>query len=494
MNRQLVERGESPVQPQNLVALHLDVVTTSMLTIPWGRPPVPISSRDRLYTADQTSNTISVIDPAAGKLLGQIKLGDPVPAALSPLYRGELLVHGLGISPDSKTLAVVSVGSNSVNLIDTATNKPRAVVRVGRSPHEAFFTPDGSELWVTVRGQDYVSVIDPKEGKEIRQIVTNNGPGMVMFTPNGKYAFVPSSFTPELCVIDVASHQIIARLPQPSPFCPNLACTPDGKEIWYTLKDTGKTVRISAEPPFTQLGILDTGPITNHVNFVQTPNGLFGYVTIGGLNQVKVYTVTEPPQLVATIPTGDLPHGLWPSGDGTRIYAGLENGGAIQVIDTLTNKSLGTIPIGQTTQAIIYAVDAIPEGQDGTSNLQPLVGPTSQIAHLKLTAVPNSPLPDAQANVAVNSLGPTDLLQIAAVGLKPGTMYKLYVVQPGSGGQPESRMLLADVKTNPAGAVIGQAVGLLRQIAGANSSGMPSPHLLVTSADDQPVLQQIAAK
>jgi len=52
--------------------------------------------RDRVYTADQTSNTVSVINPGTNKLLGVIRLGDPVPGALSPLYRGQLLVHGMG--------------------------------------------------------------------------------------------------------------------------------------------------------------------------------------------------------------------------------------------------------------------------------------------------------------------------------------------------------------------------------------------------------------
>ena len=120
---------------------------------PWNRGNVPISAHDCVYAADQTSNTVSVIDPNSNKLLGVIRLGDPVPGALSPLYRGELLVHGLGYSPDSKTLAVVSVASNSVTLIDTATNAIKGKVYVGRSPHEAFFTPDGRELWVTVRGE-----------------------------------------------------------------------------------------------------------------------------------------------------------------------------------------------------------------------------------------------------------------------------------------------------------------------------------------------------
>src|SRR5690349_17355539 len=90
--------------------------TTAALSqqIPWASPDVQVSSRDRVYAADQTSNTVSVIDPSANKLLGVIRLGDSIPGALSPLYRGELLVHGLGYSPDSKTLAVVSVASNSV--------------------------------------------------------------------------------------------------------------------------------------------------------------------------------------------------------------------------------------------------------------------------------------------------------------------------------------------------------------------------------------------
>jgi YVTN family beta-propeller protein len=99
---------------------------------PWARPDIAISDRDRVYTADQTSNTVSVINPSENKLLGVIRLGDPVPGALSPLYKGQLLVHGLGYSPDSKTLAVVSIGSNSVTLIDTATNKVKGVVYVGR--------------------------------------------------------------------------------------------------------------------------------------------------------------------------------------------------------------------------------------------------------------------------------------------------------------------------------------------------------------------------
>ncbi len=69
---------------------------------------------------------------------------------------------------------------------------------------------------------------------------TANGPGMIQFRPDGRYAFEPSSFTPELDVIDVARHEVVARVEQASPFSPNLAVSPDGKEVWFTLKDIGK--------------------------------------------------------------------------------------------------------------------------------------------------------------------------------------------------------------------------------------------------------------
>jgi len=458
---------------------------------PWGRTDIPISSRDRVYAADQTSNTVSVIDPSSNKLLGVIRLGDPVPSALGALYKGQLLVHGLGYSPDSKTLAVVSIASNSVTLIDTATNKVMGVVYVGRSPHEAFFTPNGRELWVTVRGEDYVSVIDPKAMREIRRIHLANGPGMTMFGPDGRYGFVCSSFTPELAVVDTASHQIIKRVPQASPFCPNIAVSPENDEVWTTLKDVGKVQVFRAKPPFDQIALLDTGPFTNHVNFAKNRNGKFAYLTIGGTNEVKAYRRGAKPELVATIPVGDLPHGIWPSGDGTRMYVALENGEHAVAIDTLSNKVIANIPIGQTTQALVYVPGAVPKG-DGISNLMPL-GVAGEVLHIEMLP-PSGAGSNGRANVAVNSLGVIDLLQIAVAGLKPGQEYQLFLVD--SLTKPEAtRVGLTRFTANPSGAAVAQAIGPLRTVvAGAGGAASQQPErrylVLTTAGSDQPVLQQ----
>ena len=459
---------------------------------PWARPDIAISGRDRVYCADQTSNTVSVIDPAENKLLGVIRLGEPVPGALSPLYKGQLLVHGLGYSPDSKTLAVVSVGSNSVTLIDTATNKIKGVVYVGRSPHEPFFTPNGRELWVTVRGENYISVIDPVKMTETRRIEVANGPGMTMFGPDGKYAFVCSSFTPELAVIEVASHKIIKRLPQVSPFSPNIAITPENDEVWITLKDVGKVQIYNAKPPFEQKAVLDTGPITNHVNFANNRNGKFAYVTIGGANEVKAFRRGGTPELLETIPVGELPHGIWPSGDGSRLYVALENGERCVAIDTVTNKAIADIPIGQTTQALVYVPNAVPSGS-GAENLMPL-GAAANTARLHLEAGGTS-LPEAQASVAVNSLGLLDLVQVAAKGLAPKESYQVYLAE--SSQSPFGKLEpLAVLKTNPDGAGIVQAIGPLKVLAGNGArSSAPQRFLIVTDTKDssQVVLRQVKA-
>src|ERR1700675_749576 len=361
-------------------------------------PDIPISHRDRVYSAEQYSNTVSVTDPVDNKLLGTIRLGDPLPGNLSPLYKGQLLVHGMGFSPDHRTIAVVAIGSNAVNFIDTATNSVKHITYVGRSPHEAFYTMDGREVWVVVRGENYVSVLDGTTYEEKTRITVPNGPGMTIFSPDGKYGYVCSSFTPETEVITVADHKIVGKVPQASPFCPNIAATPDSKQVWFTLKDTGKTQVFDGQPPFTLLKTLDTGPITNHVNIVRNANGMFAYVTVGGRNEVQAFR-TDAFSKGATIPFGILPHGIWPSGDGTRVYVGLENEDKGAAIDTLKNEVIATSPIGQAPQALVCVPDAVPatsgainaamtrmmvvpEGL-GTSNLQPL-GVAGQSAQLWL--------------------------------------------------------------------------------------------------------------
>ncbi|WP_226574534.1 YncE family protein [Acuticoccus sediminis] len=420
-------------------------------------PEVPVSSRDRVYAAEQFSNTVSVTDPATNSLLGVIRLGEPQPRNFSPLYRGQVLVHGLGFSPDGRTLAVVSIGSNSVTFVDTATNAVKHTTYVGRSPHEVFFTPDGKEVWVTIRGEDYIAVLDAATYEETDRIEVPNGPGMQIFSPDGRYGYVCSSFSPETVVVSVADHRIAGRVKQASPFCPNIAATPDGTQVWLTLKDIGQTQVINARPPFDVIKTFDTGPITNHVNFAKTAAGTLAYVTIGGLNAVKVFRTDDFTE-VATIPVGKLPHGLWPSGDGTRMYVGLENDDELAAIDTATNEVVASIPIGQAPQAVVYVPGAVPDGP-GTENLEPL-GVAGETAVLTLS--PDGTAGAAPTSVSLFDQGLVQILQASVTGLTPKSPYVLALARRADGGGTLEP--LASFMTNPAGSAIVNATGPIRQL------------------------------
>lgn len=421
---------------------------------------IPVTHRDRVYAAEQFSNTVSVTDPVDNKLLGVIRLGDPAPANFSPLYRGQVLVHGLGFSPDGRTLAVVSIGSNAVTFIDTATNTTKHTTYVGRAPHEVFYTPDGKEVWVAIRGENYIAVLDAASFSEKARITTAAGPGMQIFSVDGEYGYICSSFNPEMSVVSVTKHEIVARVKQDSPFCPNIAATPDGQQVWLTLKDTGRVMVVNAKPPFNVIKSFETGPLTNHVNFARIKSGQFAYVTIGGLNQVKVFRADNFSQ-VATIPVDKLPHGLWPSGDGTRMYVGLENDDALAVIDTATNKVVANVAIGQAPQALVYVPNAVPEG-DGIQNLQPL-GLAG--ASTLLTLVPARgamPATTAPTSVTLFDQGLLQVLQASATGLEPKQPYVLAFAERADGsGTLQS---LANFMTNPAGSAIVNAIGPIRQV------------------------------
>jgi YVTN family beta-propeller protein len=384
----------------------------------------------------------------------------------------------MGFSPDNKTIAVVSIGSNSVTFIDTATNKVLHTTYVGRAPHEAFFTPDSKEVWVTVRGEDYVSVIDARTFNEIARIKTPAGPGMTIFSPDGKYGYVCSSFNPETDVFTVAGHKLVGTVQQASPFCPNIAATPDGNQVWFTLKDTGKTEVFNAKPPFNVLTTMDTGPITNHVNFATNANGTFAYVTIGGLNEIKVFDIKDFKQ-VATIPVGNLPHGVWPSGDGSRVYVGLENADQLAAIDTMTNKVIATIPIGQAPQAVTYVPNAVPLG-DGTQGLQPL-GVAGQAAHLSLVAATGDRGSKAPTSVTLFDQGLTQVLQASVTGLEPKKPYVLALSRhPDGKGDLQP---LTNFMTNPAGSAIVNALGPIRQIVQSDVKTQ-TRYLVIVAATD----------
>ena len=126
-------------------------------------------------------------------------------------------------------------------------------------------------------------------------------------------------------------------------------------------------------------------------------------------------------------------------------------------IDTMSNTVIGTVPIGQAPQAVVYVPGAVPHG-NGMQGLVPL-GQANETAHLTL-ASPKGKL--AATSVSLFSQGLTQVLQASVTGLAPRRPYLLALSRQRNGGGPVEP--LAEFTTNPAGAAIVNAVGPIRQI------------------------------
>lgn len=398
---------------------------------------VPISGRDRVYTADQTSNTVTVIDPSTNKTLGTIALGaQRLGATLSPQYTSNVGVHGLAFSRDDMRLGVVSVTSDTVDIIDTATNKVINETDVGRASHEGTFTADGKQFWVADRGRDTITVVDAVHGGVVRNIKVGPGPSKVVLSPDGKTAYINHISAPEITAVDVKSHKVLYNIKGlGDSFSSDEAISPDGAELWAAHKRVGLTSVVDLKHRKVS-AVLKTGPDSNHPNFANTKSGSFAYLTVGGLDETLVYR-RHPggtPQLVTRIhDTGHAPHGIWPSGDGTRMYVGMEKSDAVDVIDTATNKVIDTTRTGQEPQALVYVPNAAPAGSAANLGRQGLGSAPRNVP---------TTLPDGTAGETMRSdnkgrrleatirpVSGLDMIQLQARDFQPTTTYQAYAVQ-----------------------------------------------------------------
>jgi len=421
-------------------------------------------AHDRVYTANQVSNTISVVDPSENKFLGEIELGKPYPNVLNPLYKGQALVHGLRYSAQKKMLAVVSIGSNSVTLISTETNHILKTIYIGRSPHEPTFTPDSKQIWTSVRGEAYVSVIDVEKMEEIRRVQVADGPGMITFTIDGKLAYVCSSFTPEVDIVNTTNYQIIKKIPVTSPFSPNIFTSPDGNWIAMTHKDVGKVTVINTVSQ-SVYKVINTGAITNHVSFSSINHNLFMLATVGGENKVRLFDVSKDFAQTDTIMVGALPHGLWPSADGNLLYIGLEYADQVQGIDLQTMKTLSPVQIGQSPQALVYADNAVTDVHNNIG-----LHPLNDIAATQVLTLSSVNKNDnGLGRLSIRSIGLADLVEQIFTGLHSNSSYTL-ALSKSLKAPFNADYEINSFSTDNNGKYNGQSTGLIKSITNSNTT------------------------
>jgi len=392
-----------------------------------------ITATDRIYTGDQSSNTITVIKPLTGEVLGTIALGDGrLTDVIGPQYVRVVNSHGLGFSRDGRFIVSLSVTTNTVTVIRCQDNSIVSQTFVDRNSHEAFFAADNRTVWVGTRGVDHVDIVDGIAGGIVGKVDSPGGPSKVLFSPDGKTAYVNHIRAPSVSVIDVESRTVVFNVTGlADTFSSDMMLSADGKRLWVAHKMVGKVSVISTALKRV-VGVLDTGSETNHPNFADVNGTTHGFVTVAALNLTKVYTQPDPeamPTFLTSITASGIePHGLWPSPDNSHMYIVNEHSDTVDFVDlagTNAMKVTKTLNVGQEGQALVYVAGAVPEG-DGTQNLgrQGLSG--KPVLNKILTGdSPSSNGTTPTALVTIRSQQGLDMFQVIGRNLKLNSTYSV---------------------------------------------------------------------
>jgi len=400
----------------------------------------PIDPSDRIYTGDQSSNTVTVIRPFDNTVLGTITLGDPrMTDVLGPQYLKAVNVHGLGFSRDGKYIVSLSVTSNTVAVIRTLDNSIVSQTFAGRAVHEAFFAPDNRTVWVASRALQEVDLIDGLNGGIIGRISTADGPSKVLFSPNGDWAYVNHIRNATIDIIDVRQKKVVNQITGLGDvFSSDMMLSADGTILWAVHKLVGKVSVIEINGGTGKIvTVMDIGIEPNHPNFINRDNTTYAYVTIAAMNETRVWKQDDPSQF--PVPVGSIlmsgiePHGLWPSPDNNWMYVVNEHSDTVDVINTANLTITHTLKVGQEGQALIYVAGAVTSG-NGTQNLG-TQGLNKQSANVLVE------VPSANANVSssalitIRGLSGLDMFQVIGRAMKANATYTASAVHSASGAR-----------------------------------------------------------
>jgi PQQ-dependent catabolism-associated beta-propeller protein len=152
----------------------------------------------KLLVACTDSNAADLIDPASGKSLRRIPMGNEPEA--------------FDISPDGKTIYVSNEDEGAASFIDMASGKQRQLVKVGKEPEGVKTSADGKLVYVTSEVAGMVHVIDTATAKVVKNIKVGKRPRRIALTPDGKELWVTNELDASVSIVSTADHNVVGTL------------------------------------------------------------------------------------------------------------------------------------------------------------------------------------------------------------------------------------------------------------------------------------------
>ncbi|MDF7673191.1 YncE family protein [Acetobacteraceae bacterium ESL0709] len=351
-----------PVEPPP-VPQHVSAAVSAVPTIP-GMPPVinahdiyseiegpdklsPIVKNhlERVYVPNLRSNTVSVIDPKQMKVVDTLQVG----------YSPQHVVP----SWDLRTLWVTNNSERrtdgSLTPINPETGKTGPSVTVD-DPYNMYFTPDGKDAIVVAEAHRRLDFRDPHTMalKGSLKIPACDGINHAAFSIDGRYAIFTCEFGQYIAKVDTVNRKLIAMLKLSKGGMPQDVLTARDGHKFYVADMMADGVFIIDGDHFREIGFIPTG-IGTHGLYPSRDGSLIYAANRGshevhgprhGAGSVSVISAyTE--QVVATwpIPGGGSPDMGNVSADGRTLWLSGRFDDVVYAIDT-QNGAVQQIPVG----------------------------------------------------------------------------------------------------------------------------------------------------
>ncbi len=262
------------------------------------------------YATNQFSNSVSVIDAATNTVVKTIDVG------VEPA--------GIAITPDSEKVYVANFQSRSVSVIDTATNTVTKTIILGSDPsggdrpYQVAIPQDGTKAYVSQQGNGgKISIIDTATdmllGSPIPLGLDPDFAFPISIKPDGTRLYASSRFSRAVAVVDTSINMVLTTIPTVDHVPFFVSVTPDGTKA-YVGNDASDVVGFQ---PST-VKVIDT------------------------LSNTVVDTIAIGSDPIADAGSGQI--AFLP--DGSRAYVVGRNGDTqVAVVDTVTNAVIDNISV-----------------------------------------------------------------------------------------------------------------------------------------------------
>jgi YVTN family beta-propeller protein len=136
----------------------------------------PDGSTKRIFVELSNFNGFVTVDFATRKVVDKIPMPEVAASEKTTAGLQGSPCHGLAVTPDGKTLTVLSKMNSRVYFVSLPDLKIVGETKVGHHPDWITLTPDGKRAYVANAGSNSVSVVDIATRKELTQIPVGQVP------------------------------------------------------------------------------------------------------------------------------------------------------------------------------------------------------------------------------------------------------------------------------------------------------------------------------